>query len=346
MTTERRKSLTYKDAGVDIEAGNSFVKRIIPLARRTQGPQVLDGIGGFAGLFAWPQGLSDPVLVASTDGVGTKLMVAFQAGRHDTVGIDLVAMSVNDILTVGARPLFFLDYIATGALDLDVAEQIIAGVAAGCEQAGCALLGGETAEMPGMYHPGHYDLAGFAVGVVDRPKMVNGSRCAEGDLVLGLPSNGLHSNGYSLARKVLLEGEVDINAPLPNLGGRSLADELLRPTQIYVAAARKLMEAAEVRAFCHVTGGGLVDNPPRVYPKSLALRFHRGSWKIPDIMMLIQERADIAAEEMRRTFNMGLGLLAVIPAAQAQSALRAVADDGGVIVGEMVKRSGDSVEWV
>ncbi len=340
---------SYRGAGVDIDAGNELARRLGPLARCTMRPEVVSGIGGFAGLCRLPGRLEGPgarpLLVASTDGVGTKLKVAFAAGRHGSVGIDLVAMGVNDVLTVGAEPLFFLDYFATGKLDVGQAESVIAGIVEGCRQAGCTLLGGETAEMPGMYAPGEYDLAGFAVGVVAENEVIDGSRVAAGDRVLAFPSSGLHSNGYSLARKVLLAEGTDLHAPHPALG-RSLADELLTPTTIYVRAVERLRAAAEIRALAHITGGGLIDNPPRVIPETLAFRLERSRWRVPPVMELIAREGAVPEAEMLRTFNMGLGLLAVVPASAAPAALAACAGDGLLDVGEIVRRSGEPVELV
>ncbi len=336
---------TYCDAGVDIDAGNELARRIGTLARCTLRPEIVSGIGGFAGISALPAGLEDPLLVSSTDGVGTKLKVAFATGSHRTIGIDLVAMGVNDILTLGAEPLFFLDYFATGKLDVEQAETVIAGVVEGCQQAGCALLGGETAEMPGMYAPGEYDLAGFAVGVVDRQRIIDGRHVQVGDRVLALPSSGLHSNGFSLVRNVLNHHHADLNQVVPELG-RCLAEELLEPTRIYVKAIQRLLVAIEVRALVHITGGGLIDNPPRVISPALAFRLHPRSWKVPPVMDLIAHEGKISLAEMRRTFNMGLGMLVVIPAPQADRAVALLKDYDACIVGEIVRREAAAVEFV
>jgi phosphoribosylformylglycinamidine cyclo-ligase len=352
-------SPSYRDAGVDIEAGNLLAKRLGPLARGTLRPEILSGIGGFAGVCRLPSGLREPLLVSSTDGVGTKLKVAFATGRHGSVGIDLVAMGVNDVLTVGADPLFFLDYFATGKLDVELAEEVVSGVVEGCKQAGCALIGGETAEMPDMYPAGEYDLAGFAVGAVEREKLIDGKRCAAGDVVIGLPSTGLHSNGYSLARRVLLARH-RLDEVLPDVG-RSLADELLEPTRIYVKPVLRLLEKVEVRALAHITGGGLIDNPPRVVPEGLAFRFQPALWTVPPIMQRIAKEGAVPELEMRRTFNMGLGLLVIVPSASADAALELLVDEGGPPpgtqssdplgrgprrVGELVSRRLDPVEFV
>jgi phosphoribosylformylglycinamidine cyclo-ligase len=329
------KRLTYRDAGGDIDAGDALVERIKPLAARTLRPEVIGGLGGFGGLFAMPARYRDPVLVSGTDGVGTKLKVAFATGRHDTIGIDLVAMCVNDIAVAGAEPLFFLDYFASGRLDVDVGEQVIAGIAEGCRQAGCALLGGETAELPGMYAAGEYDLAGFAVGVVERDRILDGSRVRPGDRVVGLASSGLHSNGYSLARKALLEV---MAVPLAEV-----ADELLRPTRIYVAAVRAAIAACEVHACAHITGGGLVENPPRVLADGQALRLVGGSWPVPAIFERIQLGANVPLEEMRRTFNLGLGMLLVVPPADEARCIAAceAAGERAFAVGSVVAAAGE-----
>jgi phosphoribosylformylglycinamidine cyclo-ligase len=330
--------LTYRDAGVDIDAGDELVRRIKPLAERTRIAEQLGSLGGFAGLCALPAGMREPVLVSGTDGVGTKLKLAFLANKHDSVGIDLVAMCVNDIATSGARPLFFLDYFASGKLDVDTAEQVIAGIAEGCKQAGCALLGGETAELPGFYAAGEYDLAGFAVGVVEKSAIIDGSKVAPGDVVIGVSSSGLHSNGYSLARKALLEAAgLALDQVVPELG-EPLVDALLRPTRIYVKAIQAALFAGEVRSLCHVTGGGLPENLPRVLAPEVALELDPGSWRRPPIFDLIQQRAQVAEAEMYRTFNMGIGLVACVPERDADAVLRAF--EGA---GESAQRIGRAV---
>jgi len=304
--------LTYKQAGVDIEAGEEAVRRIIPLAQKTFRPEVLGGIGAFAGFFRVPTGYREPVLVASTDGVGTKLKVAVMLDRHDTVGIDLVAMGVNDLLAHGAAPLFFLDYLAVSKLVPAQVEAIVSGIAEGCRQAGAALIGGETAELPGVYAPGEYDLAGFAVGIVERGRIVDGSTVKPGDRILGLASSGLHSNGYSLARKVIFErlglGVTDL---LPG-GGRSVGEELLTPTRIYVRPVLDLLAALPVAAMAHITGGGITGNLPRVLPEGCRAVIERGTWPVPAIFELIRTGGEVAEAEMYRTFNMGLGFLLVV----------------------------------
>jgi phosphoribosylformylglycinamidine cyclo-ligase len=323
--------ITYKDAGVDIDAGSELVERIKPLARAAGRPEVLEGIGGFAGLCRLPGGYREPVLVSGTDGVGTKLKTAFATGRHDTVGIDLVAMSVNDVAVVGAEPLFFLDYFATGALDPAVGEQVISGIAAGCRDAGCALLGGETAELPGMYAPGEYDLAGFCVGVAERDDLRDGRAIAPGDRVIGVASAGLHSNGHSLARKALLEVlHLSLDGRPPSLRGASVADELLRPTRIYARALAALRRADPgcFKAAAHITGGGLVDNPPRMLrDPRLAIVLDPATWPVPPIFDLVAS-AGVAPDEMRRTFNQGLGLVVACAADRASTALAALTDAG------------------
>jgi phosphoribosylformylglycinamidine cyclo-ligase len=323
-------AITYRQAGVDIDAGDALVDRIARLAAPTRIPEVVAGVGGFAGLCGLPAGLADPVLVSGTDGVGTKLKVAFATGVHDTVGIDLVAMCVNDVVTTGARPLFFLDYFATGKLDVDVGEAVVRGVAEGCKMAGCALLGGETAELPGMYAPGEYDLAGFAVGVVDRAKMLDGTQAREGDVVIGVASSGLHSNGYSLARRVL-EGEMKLRMGdrLADLGA-TVGEALLVPTKIYARAVRALGEACgpALHGLAHVTGGGLGGNVPRVLPDGLGARIDLRTWDRPAIFRVIAAGGPVEEDEMRRTFNLGVGLVAVVAKEAASPALAALAGAG------------------
>ncbi len=306
-------STTYKDAGVDIEAGEAFVRTIMPLAKSTHRPEVLGSLGGFSGLFRLDKTrYEDPLLVAATDGVGTKLKLAFLAKQHDTVGIDLVAMCVNDLVVCGAEPLFFLDYFATGALDQEQGRQVITGIAEGCRQAGCALLGGETAEMPGFYVQGEYDLAGFAVGVVDRPKMLGPSKVLPGDGLLGISSTGVHSNGFSLLRRVF------------NLGKQRPETDALRdwlsPTRIYVESAQLLTANFDLHALAHITGGGLPGNLPRVLPEHLACHLELDSWTQPEVFTRIAEAGAVPEEEMRRTFNMGIGMVAVLPVGQLAEA--------------------------
>ena len=317
-------AITYRDAGVDIDAGNALVSRIARLAKPTRIPEVLGGIGGFAGLCAIPAGLEEPILVSGTDGVGTKLKVAFATGVHDTVGIDLVAMCVNDIVTCGARPLFFLDYFGTGKLDVDTGEAVIRGIAEGCKQAGCALLGGETAELPGMYADGEYDLAGFAVGVVDKKKIIDGSRTVAGDVVIGVASSGLHSNGYSLARRVIEKMGLDMKAPFPGGDGKTVGDTLLTPTRIYAKTVAALVAdlGDDLRALSHITGGGLPENLPRVLPQGLGARLELGSYERPLVFRTIQAGGPVEDHEMARTFNLGVGLCVVVA---KDAAARAIA---------------------
>lgn len=329
----RAGGLTYRDAGVDLDAADQMVDRISGLAASTRVPGVLAGVGGFGALFSLRdslgvEGLADPVLVSGTDGVGTKLKIAFATGRHDTVGIDLVAMCVNDILTAGARPLFFLDYFGTGRLSPEVGEAVVRGIAEGCRLAGCALVGGETAELPGMYAEGEYDLAGFAVGVVDRSKIVDGRSVAPGQSVVGVLSEGIHSNGLSLARKVLLEhAGLALAEPLADDDPTPLSDALLRPTAIYTAVVQALLDAERPHALAHITGGGLPGNLPRVLPRGVVAELDRSLWPVPRIFTRIQELGGVTQSEMDRTFNMGIGLAAVVddPAA----ALSAIERAGG-----------------
>ncbi|MSP92730.1 MAG: phosphoribosylformylglycinamidine cyclo-ligase [Myxococcales bacterium] len=315
------RPLTYADSGVDIERGDEFVKRIAPLARATHRAEVLAGVGGFAGLFALGGRFRDPVLVSGTDGVGTKLKLAFETGRHGTIGRDLVAMCVNDVLCTGAEPLFFLDYFATNRLDPEAATAVIAGIADGCREAGCALLGGETAELPGFYGDGEYDLAGFAVGVVERAAILDGRRVEPGDRVLGVAASGLHSNGFSLARKALLEV---LHLPLagPSLGGAhlDLAAELLEPTRIYVRPVLALLAAHPVHAIAHITGGGLPGNVPRVLPPGTRAVLDRSAWREPVVYGALRD-AGVGEVELARTFNLGLGLVIVVPAHAEAAAL-------------------------
>ncbi len=340
MTEPPRTPLTYRDAGVDIDRGNRLVDRIKPLAARTRRPGVLAGVGGFGALFELPPGrYRHPVLVSGADGVGTKLRLAIETGIHDTVGIDLVAMCANDVLTLGAEPLFFLDYYATGRLDEDVAAAVIEGIARGCELAGAALIGGETAEMPGMYAAGDYDLAGFCVGAVERDAIVDGSDVAAGDVLLGLASSGVHSNGFSLVRRVVTQTGADLAAPL---GARSLAQTLLEPTRIYAAAVRAVLAAAPVRAMAHVTGGGLTENLPRVLPETLAAVVERDTWAIPPIFRWIADGARIDDAELLRTFNCGIGFVLVLPQDHLEAARTALAATGdpGTVIGRVTRRDG------
>ena len=317
MPSTSKVSLSYRDAGVDIDAGDALVEAIKPFAKRTMREGVLAGIGGFGALFEVSKKFREPVLVSGTDGVGTKLKLAFHLNRHDTVGIDLVAMSVNDILVQGAEPLFFLDYFACGRLDVATATDVIKGIATGCEQAGCALIGGETAEMPSMYPDGEYDLAGFAVGAVEKSKIIDGKKIRPGDVVLGLASSGAHSNGYSLVRKIIEVAKPDLHA---DFHGRPLADVLLAPTRIYVKPLLALMEKIDVHGMVHITGGGLVENIPRVLQPNLTAVLHKDSWTLPPLFQWLQKHGGVADDEMHRVFNCGIGMTVIVSAANADQA--------------------------
>ena len=320
--------LTYKDAGVDIEAGDALVERIKPLAARTLRPEVVSGVGGFGGLFAIPPGrYREPVLVSGTDGVGTKLAIALAAGKHDTVGIDLVAMSVNDVLTSGAEPLFFLDYLATGRLDVAQATEVVKGIAEGCARAGCTLLGGETAEHPGAHGDG-YDLAGFCVGIVERSRILTGASIRPGDALVGLASSGVHSNGFSLVRRILSDARVALDASPPELAGRTVAEVLLEPTRIYVKDVLALLEAVEVRGLTHITGSGLPGNVPRCLPDGTRAVLEARRWPRAPVFDWLQRLGGVADREMDSTFNMGLGMVAVVPPAAVQKALSFLAGRG------------------
>ena len=330
--------LTYRDAGVDIDAGDDAVRRIAPLAAATARPEVLGGVGGFASFVAVPARFREPVLVSSTDGVGTKLKVAFLAGRHDTVGIDLVAMGVNDVLVHGAEPLYFLDYVGLARLDPARVEAIVRGVAEGCRLAGCALVGGETAELPDLYAPGEYDLAGFAVGVVERSRIVDGRAVRPGDAVLGLASSGLHANGYTLARRIVFDVlGLGIGDPLPGTG-RTVAEALLEPTRIYVPSVLALLAEVEVSAMAHVTGGGLPGNVPRVLPEGCRARIRRSAWRVPAVFEALGAAGRVEDAEMFRTFNMGVGYLVVVAEAAADRAAALLAGAGETVLrlGEVV----------
>ena len=337
-------SLSYRDAGVDIDAGDRLVENIKPFARRTMRPEVLSGIGGFGGLVEISKKYREPVLVSGTDGVGTKLKLAFELNRHDTVGIDLVAMSVNDILVQGAEPLFFLDYFACGKLDVDTATEVVKGIAMGCEQAGCALIGGETAEMPGMYPAGEYDLAGFAVGVVEKSRIITGDTIRAGDTVIGLASSGAHSNGYSLVRKIIERSKPDLNAAFD--GKRTLADCIMAPTRIYVKPLLALMQHVEVKGMAHITGGGLLENVPRVLPPNVVAELDSKLWRAPALFDWLREQGNVAAQEMYRTFNCGIGMIVVVNSSDASAALKhlAAAGETAGIIGTIRARSGDEAQ--
>jgi phosphoribosylformylglycinamidine cyclo-ligase len=335
--------LTYRKSGVDIGEGERFVRLIAPKVKETFGPEVLTDIGSFGALFRLDTGTyREPVLVSGTDGVGTKLKVAFKAGRHDTVGIDLVAMCVNDILTSGADPLFFLDYFATGKLRAEDAAKVVEGIVRGCQEAGCALVGGETAEMPGFYSDDEYDLSGFAVGVVDRRAIIDGSGLREGDAVIGLSSSGLHSNGYSLVRKLFFEQEkMDCSAQVPELG-TSLCDELLKPTRIYVKAFQSLREEVEVKAMAHISGGGLSGNLPRVLPGGVRAEIERGAWPEQPIFTLIRKLGSVPDEDMEKTFNMGIGFIIVVDRKNVEKTLDILGENGydSNVIGRLTQGDG------
>ena len=340
-----KKPLTYKDAGVDIEAGERLVDRIKAFAKRTFNENVLAGIGGFGAGYLLPEGYSEPVLVSGTDGVGTKLKVAQMANVHDTVGIDLVAMCVNDILTVGAKPLFFLDYFATGKLSVDVAADVVKGIARGCEIAGCALIGGETAEMPDFYPEGEYDLAGFVVGIVDRKDYITGEGIRPGDVVLGLASSGIHSNGYSLVRKLFFEIlGFKVDDYVDELKGK-VYEVLLTPTRIYVKSILRLLKEVKVKGMAHITGGGIPGNLVRVLPKNVDAVVKKGSWEVPAIFRFIQEKGNVPEEEMFRTFNMGVGYAVVVSPEDADRAVSLLKESGEEVyrIGEIREGEGKVV---
>ncbi|MFZ4379441.1 MAG: phosphoribosylformylglycinamidine cyclo-ligase [Polynucleobacter sp.] len=339
------KGLSYRDAGVDIDAGDDLVDRIKPLAKKTMREGVLAGIGGFGALFEVPKRYQEPVLVAGTDGVGTKLRLAFEWNRHDTIGQDLVAMSVNDILVQGAEPLFFLDYFACGKLSVDTATTVVAGIAHGCELSGCALIGGETAEMPGMYPPGEYDLAGFAVGAVEKSKIITGARIVPGDTILAIGSSGAHSNGYSLVRKIIERAGAK---PSDDLGGRPLGDVVMAPTEIYVKPLLKLISEIDVKGMAHITGGGLVDNVPRVLPENTQAVLHRDSWQMPELFRWLQMKGGVADAEMVRVFNCGIGMVVIVSPDQADAAIKSLTAQGlkAWTVGEVVERPKDAPKTI
>jgi phosphoribosylformylglycinamidine cyclo-ligase len=339
--------LTYRDAGVDIDAGNALVEAIGPLAARTKRTGVLGGIGGFGGLFDLkPCGFADPVLVAATDGVGTKLKLAIETGLHEGIGIDLVAMSVNDLIVQGAEPLFFLDYFACGKLDLGVAETVIASVAKGCEEAGCALIGGETAEMPGLYGQGDYDLAGFAVGAVERACVLPRKDLAEGDVVIALPSSGIHANGFSLVRRVVARSGLRLSDPAPFAPGQSLGQALLNPTRIYVRQVLETIRGKSgVKALAHITGGGLTDNIPRVLPPALAAEIDLGAVSLPPVFAWLKQEGQIAEDEMLRTFNCGMGMVLIVAPKNAARVLAKLGDDAKAIGALVPRGDGNAVRF-
>ena len=339
------KGLSYRDAGVDIDAGDALVDRIKPLAKKTMREGVLAGIGGFGALFEVPKRYKEPVLVSGTDGVGTKLRLAFEWNRHDTIGQDLVAMSVNDILVQGAEPLFFLDYFACGKLTVDAAATVVGGIAKGCELSGCALIGGETAEMPGMYPPGEYDLAGFAVGAVEKSKIITGNTIVPGDVILAIGSSGAHSNGYSLVRKIIERAGAK---PTDDLGGLPLGDVVMAPTEIYVKPLLKLISEIDVKGMAHITGGGLVDNVPRVLPENTQAVLHRDSWQLPELFRWLQMKGGVADAEMVRVFNCGIGMVVIISPSQVDTAINSLTAQGlkTWVVGEVVERPKDAPQTI
>ena len=328
----RSRPLTYRDAGVDIDAGNELVKRIAPVAKRTRRPEVLGGLGGFGALCELPTKYKNPVLVAGTDGVGTKLRLAIDHNRHEKVGVDLVAMCVNDLIVGGAEPLFFLDYYATGKLDVEIATSVVTGIGEGCELAGCALIGGETAEMPGMYEGEDYDLAGFCVGVVEKDGVLDGSKVEAGDKLIGLGASGPHSNGYSLIRRIMAQAETDID-----LDGKPLIEHLLEPTRIYVKSLLKLIEQVPVHAMAHITGGGLPENLPRVLPDNTRAVIDTKSWEFPAVFQWLQQEGQVPAFEMYRTFNCGVGMVIAVPASHVDDALALLEAEGesAFLIGEI-----------
>lgn len=340
MTKSNKASISYKDAGVDIHAGNQLVERIKGVSRKTRRPEVMGGLGGFGALTRLPTKYKKPILVSGTDGVGTKLRLAMDLNQHKTIGIDLVAMCVNDLVVAGAEPLLFLDYYATGKLDVDVAVDVVAGIGEGCSQAGCALVGGETAEMPGMYHDGDYDLAGFCVGVVEETDIIDGTKVKAGDKLIALGSSGPHSNGYSLIRKILEVSKADLNQ---DIAGKPLKDALMVPTRIYVKSILKLMESISVNALAHITGGGLLENIPRVLPESAAARIDADSWKRPAVFDWLQEQGNVEQEEMYRVLNCGVGMVLAIDTEKAEQALEILKAEGeeAWIIGEICPRESD-----
>lgn len=344
--SDQKPSLSYKDAGVDIDAGNALVDRIKHVTKRTHRPEVMGSIGGFGALCELPQGYKQPVLVSGTDGVGTKLRLAIDLGKHDTVGIDLVAMCVNDLIVQGAEPLFFLDYYATGKLDVDVAADVVRGIGEGCLQSGCALIGGETAEMPGMYEDGDYDLAGFCVGVVEKEEIIDGSKVAPGDALVAVASSGPHSNGYSLIRKVIEVSGADVQA---DFEGKPLWQHLMAPTRIYVKPVLELLKQCPVHAISHITGGGFQENIPRVLPEGTKAVVNADSWEWPAVFSWLQENGNIARDEMFRTFNCGVGLVLALPEADAQRAIELLNNEGesAWLLGHVAEKAAgeDAVEF-
>lgn len=333
-------SLSYKDAGVDIDAGNALVERIKGVAKRTRRPEVMAGLGGFGALFELPQGYQQPVLVSGTDGVGTKLRLAMDLNKHDTIGIDLVAMCVNDLVVVGAEPLFFLDYYATGHLNVDVAASVVEGIGEGCEQAGASLVGGETAEMPGMYEGEDYDLAGFCVGIAEKADLIDGSQVKAGDKLVALASSGPHSNGYSLIRKIIEVAQADLSIEVE---GKSLADALMAPTRIYVKSLLKLINASSVNALAHITGGGFQENIPRVLPENCKAVIDTSSWQWPEVFNWLQQQGNVETAEMYRTFNCGVGMIVALPEDKADQAVALLNAEGeqAWVIGDIQPQNDD-----
>ncbi|GAB3478068.1 phosphoribosylformylglycinamidine cyclo-ligase [Marinomonas epiphytica] len=340
MTKSDKTSISYKDAGVDINAGNQLVERIKGVSKKTRRPEVLGGLGGFGALTRLPTKYKNPILVSGTDGVGTKLRLAMDLNQHDTIGIDLVAMCVNDLVVAGAEPLLFLDYYATGKLDVDVAANVVTGIGEGCLQSGCALVGGETAEMPGMYHDGDYDLAGFCVGVVEESDIIDGTKVKAGNTLIALGSSGPHSNGYSLIRKILEVSNADLNQ---EIDGTPLKDALMAPTRIYVKSILKLMENLPVNALAHITGGGLLENIPRVLPDSAAAYIDASSWTRPSIFDWLQEQGNVEQEEMYRVLNCGVGMVLCVDSDKAEQAIEILTQEGeeAWIIGDIRERQGE-----
>jgi phosphoribosylformylglycinamidine cyclo-ligase len=341
--SDQNKSLSYKDAGVDIEAGNELVSRIKGVVKKTRRPEVMSGLGGFAGLCSLPTKYKEPILVSGTDGVGTKLRLAMDLNKHDTIGIDLVAMCVNDLIVCGAEPLFFLDYYATGKLNIEVATSVITGIGEGCQMSGCALVGGETAEMPGMYEGEDYDLAGFCVGVAEKQELIDGSKVKAGDVIVGIQSSGLHSNGYSLARKILEVSKSDLSE---DLNGQTLGDALMAPTRIYVKPILKMLETVDAHSICHITGGGVYENIPRVLPEGTKVILDGAAWERPAIYDWLQAKGNVDWHEMHLTFNCGLGMIVVLPEDKAQEAIDILNAEGetATLVGRIeVANDGDEL---
>lgn len=340
MTDKTPSSLSYKDAGVDIDAGNALVDRIKGVAKRTRRPEVMAGLGGFGALFELPKGYEEPVLISGTDGVGTKLRLAMDLGKHDTIGIDLVAMCVNDLVVAGAEPLFFLDYYATGKLNVDVAASVVEGIGAGCEMSGCALVGGETAEMPGMYEGEDYDLAGFCVGIAEKSRLIDGSQVKAGDALIGIASSGPHSNGYSLIRKIIEVSGAELSQAM---GDTDLGTALMAPTRIYVKPLLELIKNLQVNALSHITGGGLLENIPRVLPENAKAVIDTSSWELSEVFQWLQKAGNVDSREMYRTFNCGVGMIVCVPADQAEQAIEMLNQAGEQAwqIGSIETASGD-----